>query len=512
MEISLEYSQNLKLYKVLFQNEDPTEKIIDETKDFLKSSTSDDDEKMTETISKYLLNDVPATDINGSFFSDFQKNYFINGNNEKQNDKAKMEVKEKLLDKIGAQIFELFFLDKNGCENDKETADQKSDKYIKNLMSKLESKKLRELLEGIVNISFENNEENKKVILLLEKNGLEYFKDMLSKYSCKNLVIDRKYLEKKLQKLFKLTKALQYREEQENKKNSKIETEMEIEEYFNIINENIKQNVIKISDELNHNPFGEIKTNKNNLMDNQIIVNESKTSNKAYETEIHEEEISKEDRESNLFIVLMKILVSTFFEELNKLDGIYKYENLPKIETYFTDKTQKSNFLNSDFSSIVGKTKKTLKVKANQKLDNQKKVNNLIKMKKIDYFKEIIKAKGKELIKGDIEKEEKSYQKLKCKNKVYQYFRLKNIEGLILVLNFVSFDKDIYFTIKEKKLEEFEKAINKFEGSKNFSIKLTENENGNIKKRKEKLEKIVENPIDFGDNIIPKEKKSNEVI
>ena len=109
MEISLEYSQKLKLYKVLFQNEDLTEKIIDETKDFLKSSTSDDDEKMTETISKYLLNDVPATDINGSFFSDFQKNYFINGNNEKQNDKAKMEVKEMLLDKIGAQIFELFF-------------------------------------------------------------------------------------------------------------------------------------------------------------------------------------------------------------------------------------------------------------------------------------------------------------------------------------------------------------------------------------------------------------------
>ena len=49
----------------------------------------------------------------------------------------------------------------------------------------------------------------------------------------------------------------------------------------------------------------------------------------------------------------MKILVSTFFEELNKLDGIYNYENLPNIETYFTDKTQKSNFLNSDFSSIV---------------------------------------------------------------------------------------------------------------------------------------------------------------
>ena len=80
------------------------------------------------------------------------------------------------------------------------------------------------------------------------------------------------------------------------------------------------------------------------------------------------------------------------------------------------------------------------------------------------------------------------------------------------MLNFVSFDKDIYFTIKEKKLEEFEKAINKFEGSKNFSIKLTENENGNIKKRKEKIEKIAENPIDFVDNIIPKEKKSNEVI
>ena len=38
-----------------------------------------------------------------------------------------------------------------------------------------------------------------------------------------------------------------------------------------------------------------------------------------------------------------------------------------------------------------------------------------------------------------------------------------------------------------KKLEEFEKAINDFEGSNNFSIKLTENENKNIEKRKEKI-------------------------
>lgn len=107
--------------------------------------------------------------------------------NDKINFNAKKKEKENLLDKIGAQIFELFFIDKNGFEGEKETVNQKPEEYIKNLMNFLEEKKLRELLEGIDNISFakinENKEENEEVILLLEKNSLEYIKNTLSKPS-----------------------------------------------------------------------------------------------------------------------------------------------------------------------------------------------------------------------------------------------------------------------------------------------------------------------------------------
>ena len=58
--------------------------------------------------------------------------------------------------------------------------------------------------------------------------------------------------------------------------------------------------------------------------------------------------------------------------------------------------------------------------------------------------------------------------------------------------------------LKKKKLQEFEKAINEFEGSNNFSIKLTENENKNIEKRKEKIIEIAEDIKGFVDKIIEK--------
>ena len=81
------------------------------------------------------------------------------------------------------------------------------------------------------------------------------------------------------------------------------------------------------------------------------------------------------------------------------------------------------------------------------------------------------------------------------------------------MLNFVNFDKHLYhlyYYVKKEKLEEFEKAINDFEGSNNFSIKLTENENKNIEKRKEKIKEIAEDLEGFVDKII--EKKSKRVI
>lgn len=135
---------------------------------------------------------------------------------------------------------------------------------------------------------------------------------------------------------------------------------MLIVEDFNDINANIKYNIRENSNELNQIPFGEMKSNKNNLIVNQIIGNESNKSNKTYETKTQEEDISKENRKSNLFIVLMKKLVSIFIKELNELNGTYEYKRPLEIEKYFPNKTLKLNFLKSDFHSIVDKRKKNL--------------------------------------------------------------------------------------------------------------------------------------------------------
>lgn len=135
---------------------------------------------------------------------------------------------------------------------------------------------------------------------------------------------------------------------------------MLIVEDFNDINANIKYNIRENSNELNQIPFGEMKSNKNNLIVNQIIGNESNKSNKTYETKTQEEDISKENRKSNLFIVLMKKLVSIFIKELNEINGTYEYKRPLEIEKYFPNKILKLNFLKSDFHSIVDKRKKNL--------------------------------------------------------------------------------------------------------------------------------------------------------
>ena len=69
-----------------------------------------------------------------------------------------------------------------------------------------------ELLKDVQNSSFatanENMEENKKIILLLEKNSFEYIKEIFSKYSTKKGKISNNYIKNHLIKLFKLIKII----------------------------------------------------------------------------------------------------------------------------------------------------------------------------------------------------------------------------------------------------------------------------------------------------------------
>ena len=560
-----------KKNKIVYQFEDTIEKIINEKEESLNPFKSVGNQQSFNLDFNNIFNASPSTKNNESFSEDFiKKLYFIESKDENQesgkisflekktsrnnikcpkensdeskiisnkkeksksesesnvngifqnnayksNEKNNLNVKkikeEYLINEIKGKIFEFFFSKKNISEFGEKKDYSKHENFIKNLLDSLKKHNLIELLKDVQNSSFatanENMEENKKIILLLEKNSFEYIKEIFSKYSTKKGKISNNYIKNHLIKLFKLIKIIHNGEE--------------IEKDFNDINVNINQNVIKNSDELNKIPFDEIRSNKNNLMVNQIIDNESKTSNKTYETKNQEEDISKEDRESNLFIFLIKKLVTYFIKELNKLNGIYVYKEPSKIEKDFKNKNSKINFLKSDFRSIVDKCKKKLKDESKQiseEPDNQEKVENLIKMKKIEYFNKIIKnEKGeisenlKDLFKNDKDIQIKNYQQLKCKNKIYQYFSSKNIEGLISVLNFVNFDKHLYhlyYYVKKEKLEEFEKAINDFEGSNNFSIKLTENENKNIEKRKEKIKEIAEDIKGFVDKINEKQVK-----
>ena len=559
-----------KKNKIVYQFEDTIEKIINEREESLNPFKSVGNQQSFNLDFNNIFNASPSTKINESFSEDFiKKLYFIESKDENQesgkisflekktsrnnikcpkensdrskiisnkkeksksesesnvngiiqnnayksNEKNNLNVKkikeEYLINEINGKIFEFFFSKKNISEFGEKKDYSKHENFIKNLLDSLKKHNLIELLKDVQNSSFatanENMEENKKIILLLEKNSFEYIKEIFSKYSTKKGKISNNYIKNHLIKLFRLIKIIHNGEEIENDFND-----------INI-NANINQNVIKNSDELNKIPFDEIRSNKNNLMVNQIIDNESNTSNKTYETKNQEEDISKEDRKSNLFIFLIKKLVTYFIKELNKLNGIYVYKEPSKIEKDFKNKNSKINFLKSDFRSIVDKCKKKLKDESKQiseEPDNQEKVENLIKMKKIEYFNKIIKnEKGeisenlKDLFKNDKDIQIKNYQQLKCKNKIYHYFRSKNIEGLISVLNFVNFDKHLYYYVKKEKLEEFEKAINDFEGSNNFSIKLTENENKNIEKRKEKIMEIAEDIKGFVDKIIEKQVK-----
>ena len=291
----------------------------------IKCPKENSDESKIISNKKEKSKSESESNVNGIFQNNAYKS------NEKNNLNVKKIKEEYLINEINGKIFEFFFSKKNISEFGEGKDDSKHENFIKNLLDSLKKHNLIELLKDVQNLSFatanENMEENKKIILLLEKNSFEYIKEIFSKYSTKKGKISNNYIKNHLIKLFKLIKIIHNGEE--------------IEKDFNDINANINQNVIKNSDELNKIPFDEIRSNKNNLMVNQIIDNESNTSNKIYETKNQEEDISKEDRKSNLFIFLIKKLVTYFIKELNKLNGIYVYKEPSKIEKDLKTKTQK---------------------------------------------------------------------------------------------------------------------------------------------------------------------------
>ena len=220
----------------------------------------------------------------------------------------------------------------------------------------------------------------------------------------------------------------------------------------------------------------------------------------------------KDNREDNLFNIVMTILLSSFINEFNEINEKYELKKPKDIKNDYINQESKLAFLKSNFCSFVDKCQKIPKEKKNQnseKSENQKKAEELMNMTKLKYLEKIREDKGEKLFDEDKNEQIKQYQNLKCKNKIFEFYQSKNIEGLFLLLNFVSINKERYIDISNEKIEEFIKIIHKCEGSEDFSIKLSDNENKDIENRLVKLNKIAQNPIEYLDDIKPRKKETN---
>ena len=434
-------------------------------------------------------------------------------------EKIKEKKNENLLNRVKRQFFEFFVKAKNQYYEEKKKAHLNPKEIIKNFINLLSKYKWRDLLEVALNISFkeiyENKEENKEVISLLDKNGLQYIKEILSKNLPEENEINNNEIVKAILNFYELIKSMEHREflESKRKKKKKTKPNNSNSKEFNIINNNINQDIFKNKDDIIQNSFVGPESNKNNIIFNKIIDNERSTTNENSEKKSkNKDDILKDNREDNLFNIVMTLLLSSFINEFNEINEKYELKKPKDIKNDYINQESKLAFLKSNFCSFVDKCQKILKEKKNQnseKSENQKKVEELMNMTKLKYLEKIREDKGEKLFDEDKNEQIKKYQNLKCKNKILEFYQSKNIEGLFLMLNFVSINKERYIDISNEKIEEFIKIIHKCEGSEDFSIKLSDNENKDIENRIIKLNKIAQNPIEYLDDIKPRKKETN---
>ena len=579
----LEIEQKKKLYKILRENENNTERIIEEGKNYLEPWKSYDENKEFIIAFKkmFKLNDENFRKNNKATehkentflkkktkrnenencieveskskipkkehlsFIECQKNNINFNNKEKSKtliesnknyieienaikskeqknlnaEKIKEKKNENLLNRVKRQFFEFFVKAKNQYYEEIKKGHLNPKEIIKNFINLLSKYKWRDLLEVALNISFkeiyENKEENKEVISLLDKNGLQYIKEILSKNLPEENEINNNEIVKAILNFYELIKSMEHREfiESKRKKKKKTKPNNSNSKEFNIIKNNINQDIFKNKDDIIQNSFVGPESNKNNIIFNINIDNERSTTNENSEKKSkNKDDILKENREDNLFNIVMTLLLSSFINEFNEINEKYELKKPKDIKNDYINQESKLAFLKSNFCSFVDKCQKILKEKKNQnseKSENQKKAEELKNMTKLKYLEKIREDKGEKLFDEDKNEQIKKYQNLKCKNKIFEFYQSKNIEGLFLMLNFVSINKERYIDISNEKIEEFIKIIHKYEGSEDFSIKLSDNENKDIENRIIKLNKIAQNPIEYLDDIKPRKKETN---
>ena len=424
---------------------------------------------------------------------------------EKENQELKYEIETRIFDTF-IKVYEQY-------KKIKKKEEKGISDFIDNIMKILNEKTIKYFIALFLqDISFANlyneKEDNKVVIDILENTPIEYIGNVLSSQVGYKIEADKRTI----LKLFKIIDSFNKKEENAKEKQDKISKKKKPKnEEFDLINKNNNnQNIEEPLDELKPISCNIQQNNKKVLFN---ISNSVKDPSTAYKTNVTNmqtfEEIQKTNRSDNLFNIVKTKIIYSFVDDFNekntnyklpKMFNLKKQDKMTKIDMKI-NKQINLDFFNDNFEKYVEESKNLIKNKNNEKenLTESDEASELVKKRKIDFLKEKLKEKGKSLF--DDEKEQiKKYQNSKCKNVADKFYQTKNFQGLLSLVNLAIIDDRLYLRIKDAK--EFEKVIKKLAGYDNFSLELTEKEKQGIENRIKKLVEIAGDPKGYLDNIV----------
>ena len=465
-----------------------------------------------KTIINKNNNEKKVEENNRSTINEKEKLVDIIMEKNESNDKINKEGNQELIYEIETQIFDAFI---QAYDQYKKKSD-----FIDDYMKVLTEKKIKDFITLFLpEISFtkiyNDKEDNKLAIDLLENTPIKYIGNVLSNQVTSKIETDKKMI----LKLFKIIDSFILKEEKENKKQEKkLKNKKRKNEEFDLINKNNNQDIEEPLDELKPISCNMQQNEKNVLFNTYKNVKEPSTAYKTDETNIQKpEEIKKKNRIDNLFNVVKTKIIYSFVDDFNEKNVNYKIQkifNLKKKDTMTEidmnkiNKQKNLDFMNDNFEKYVEESKKLIKNKNNEKenLIESDEAKELLKKKKIDFLKEKLEDKGVSLFDDDKKEQIKKYQISKCKIVADKFYQTKNFQGLLSLINLVVIDDSLYLRIKDA--EEFEKVAKNVKDYDNFSIELTENEKKDIENRIKKLVEIAEDPKGYLDKIISRPNKN----
>ena len=542
IEIFKPYNYDEKVFaqefNLIFNNNPSIDEDIDKEKDediyYIKKRKNrpEEDEKLKQ---EDLQNSYKKQKINETSFNKII-NVEIADNNTISKNKSNMciEPKDSNIKSISLsneikyfalfnpEIFDLFnfFYRENLKEKTNDLAE--IDNLISRFLSELQDNKWKDLFKKYLKISdfssiYKNNEENKETIAFLEKKPLEYIEEILNKIgsftSNKKKKAKISFDKQKFEQLLRMFECFSKKEEKEKEKekSKKILTKKEekMKEKFDIsiININQAYKSDEVLDQLN--PFQEnIEKNNNNIniFKWKNDIGDKTTASKTKTNIQWNEEIKKENRLDNLFIIIKNWILISFTEEFNRINPNNKLPIIDKAKS--NEKINKEineNFFKSDFKEYFEECKKQLKEKKNiDILVESEEAIKLIETNKLDYLIKIVEEKGDEFFEKDKNEQIKKYQNLKCKNKALKLFQSKDFVGLISLLTVINIDGKLNPRISDP--NKFEKIIQNLEGNENFKLELTSSEMKDIDNRIENLKNLALDPIGYLKDVTPEKK------